>query len=224
MRTPILRRPIGRCLALLAAAAVVAGACSDDASNGAESAAAGDRDPPCYELGWRECPREPYPFSTPVPPAEPTAIDGTYTRVVEEAIAGAPGKCRRCPPYRLEPGPQTLTFDRGRFFIEHEPPGFRSSGHYRLEGARLTLFNDANCVEFEGVYEWAVEDDTLRLEAVDDECPFTQLRQRFLLAKDWQLEPGGSAEAALRCDPPSEEAAVTGHWPVPKECESANES
>jgi hypothetical protein len=226
MRILIRRGHRRRYAALLAAAFLLAGACSDAGSNGAaESEAAGsDADAPCYELGWKDCPEEPYPFSTPLPPVEPTAIDGTYTREVGEDLAWAPGKCKRCPPYRLEPGTETLTFDRGRFFVAHEAPGFTSSGHFWQEGSQIRLFNDASCTQFEGLYEWTVTDDMLHLEAIDDECPFTQLRQRYLMAKDWSVAPSGDAAAGPDCDPPSEEAAVTGHWPIPKECATANES
>ena len=177
---------------------------------------------PCYELGWKECPDEPYPFSTPVPPAEQTAIDGTYTRRVTEDITGAPGKCTRCPPYRLEPGPERLTFDRGRFFVSDDPPGYSSSGHFWVEGDRLRLFNDANCVTFEGIYEWSVSDGALRLEVVEDECPFTKLRQRYLMALDWNVAGSGVAGVPADCYPPGEEAAVTGHWPIPAQCAGGN--
>ena len=220
------RSAVPRYVALVAAVIVTAGACAEDGSPGSAKAdAGGDSATPCYELGWKECPKEPYPYSTPLPPAEPTPIDGTYSREIDNELAGAPGKCKRCPPYRLEPGGETLTFDRGRYFVEHEPPGFRSSGHFWVEDDnRIRLFNDPSCSTFEGVYEWEVADGVLRLHAVEDECPFTQLRQRFLMAKDWQLVQGGTDDAAAGCDPPSEEAAVTGHWPIPKGCEVTNES
>jgi hypothetical protein len=213
----------GGYLAVLTALVLTAGACSDDGpTRTAESeAAGGDSSAPCYELGWKDCPDEPYPFSTPLPPAEPTAIDGTYTRTVEEDIAGAPGKCTRCPPYRLQPGTETLTFDRGRFFVQ--APKFKSSGHFWLEGQQLRFVNDPSCVTFEGVYGWEVADGVLSLEAVEDECPFTQLRQRYLMAKDWQVVEGGAAGAA-ECYPPSEEAAITGHWPIPEGCDASNQS
>jgi len=212
----------GAPLALVASAIVLLSACSDAGTGDEGSGATSEREQndSCYELGWKECPDEPYPFSTPLPPAEPTAIDGTYTRVIGEDIAGAPGKCRRCPPYRLEPGAETLTFDRGRFFVEHEPPGFRSSGHFRIDGGQLELFNDANCIEFEGIYEWDVSSEVLTLDAVEDECPFTRLRQRFLMIEEWRTAEAGTAGIAPECIPPSEEAAVTGHWPIPEECDS----
>ncbi|HZA39173.1 MAG TPA: hypothetical protein VFA00_00955 [Actinomycetota bacterium] len=229
MRTSIGGR-FGRFLVVLAALVMIAAACSDDGSDpAAESGApSSDSSPPCYELGWKDCPEEPYPFSTPLPPAEPTAIDGTYSRTVDEELAAAPGKCTRCPPYRLVPGDETLTFDRGRFFVQHGPPGFKMSGHFWVEGGQIRLFNDPSCLTMEGVYEWEVAGGVLSLEAVEDECPFTRLRQRFLMAKDWEVTEGdtadANADASAECDPPSEEAAITGHWPVPEGCEDKGRS
>jgi hypothetical protein len=164
---------------------LVAISCSES-PEGEEDRAASDN---CFAQGWRECKEEPYPFNSPPPPVEETAIDGTYTRTVPESLAWAPGKCRRCPPYRLEPGRETLVFDSGRFFVNHYPPGFRSSGHFTEADDEILLYNDANCVTFEGTYRWSIENDELHLEAIEDECPFTQLRQRFFMAKDWKVAP-----------------------------------
>jgi hypothetical protein len=108
--------------------------------------------------------------------------------------------------------------------VEHEAPGFKSSGHFWIEDGEVTLFNDPSCLTFEGVYEWDVADGVLSLDAVTDECPFTKLRQRFLMAKDWQASDGSAAGAAAECYPPSEEAAITGHWPIPEGCDTPNES
>lgn len=222
MRIRRLSAPAYRSGWLLVVAIALLGACSEAEPSSDSNPVAHESPSACYELGWQECPDEPYPFATPLPPAELTPIDGTYTRVVDEDLAGAPGKCTRCPPYRLEPGTETLTFDRGRFFIEHDPPGFTSSGHFWVEGPRLRLFNDANCTDLEGVYEWNLSGELLRLEAIEDECSFTRLRQRYLTATDWQVARAGTAMVPPECYPPSEEAAVTGHWAIPEECSRAN--
>lgn len=162
---------------------IAAGACDNSSQpRGAE----GELDN-CYDEGWKGCEKEPYPFSSPPPPVEPTAVDGTYTRSVSEELAWAPGKCRRCPPYRLEPGRETLVFDSGRYFVNHHPPGFRSRGHFTESDHQIVLFNDANCIGFEGIYNWSIENGRLYLEAVEDDCPYTQLRQRFLMAKAWNV-------------------------------------
>jgi hypothetical protein len=206
--------------AIILVAALALAGCTEETPN-PEGSSPAARQKPCYELGWKQCPDEPYPFNTPLPPAEPTAIDGTYTRHIGESLAWAPGKCRRCPPYRLQPGTATLVFDRGRYFVEQEPPGFRSSGHFWIDGGRIVLINDPSCTRFEGTYRWSVREGVLSLQAVDDECPFTRLRQRYLMARDWRVDDGAEGAAAAECSPPSEEAAVTGHWPIPPECEES---
>jgi hypothetical protein len=170
---------------LLAAFVLIVAAACDDSS---KATGAQDDTDNCFAEGWEECEQEPYPFSSPAPPVVSTAVDGTYTRNISEQLAWAPGKCRRCPPYRLEPGRETLVFDSGRFFVSHHPPGFRSKGHFTESDHQVVLFNDANCIGFEGIYNWRIENGRLYLDAVEDECPFTNLRQRFLMAKAWNVD------------------------------------
>ena len=55
-----------------------------------------------------------------------------------------------------------------------------------IEGSRITLFNDANCPAVRGVYKWKLNG-ALRLEAIEDDCPFSQLRERFLELTAWDL-------------------------------------
>lgn len=141
---------------------------------------------------WLRSTAEPYPFATPIPPLAATELDGKYTRAVPPAVAGQSVKCRRCAPYRIEEGVTTLVLAKGRYFITHEAPGkpdssqFASRGHYVLDGSRITLFNDANCPAMRGVYEWSLKGD-LRLEAIEDDCPFSQLRERFLELTSWDV-------------------------------------
>ncbi|MDQ3964047.1 MAG: hypothetical protein M3277_09100 [Actinomycetota bacterium] len=139
---------------------------------------------------WLRSTAEPYPFITPIPPLAATELDGRYTRSVSAAVAGESVKCRRCAPYRIEVGTTTLVLTKGRYFVTHEAPGkpdssqFASRGHFTVDGRRLTLFNDANCPAMRGMYEWRL-DGALRLEAVEDECPFSLLRARFLELTSW---------------------------------------
>lgn len=147
-------------------------------------------------------PTEPYPFSTPAPPVEATPIDGLYTRsVTVEQIGQEPTYCRRCAPYRLDAGEYTLRFENGRYFVHlepsaterkckkcHLPPDFASSGHFTIEGDEIVLFNDTNCSRMTGRYRWTVEDDTLTFEEVDDDCPYSELRPRFLTTYPWTVE------------------------------------
>ncbi len=143
---------------------------------------------------WLTSTAEPYPFTTPIPPLEPTAIDGDYRRRVTPRVAGGPSvPCRRCAPYRIETGTTILTLAEGRYRIEHHGPGpsssqFRSSGHFSLDGDRITLFNDPECTRMEGVYTWEVSRQALTLTVVEDECPYSQLRQRFLQLTPWLVQ------------------------------------
>ncbi|CAN5523608.1 hypothetical protein BH24ACT26_BH24ACT26_21350 [soil metagenome] len=207
---------IGTRLAALLVTLVAFGACTSTADEDTAGAGTGSsQGARCYERGWEECDIEPYPYRTPLPPAEPTRLDGTYTRTITPDLAGLTGNCRRCPPYRMLEGEEILTFDAGRFFVFHPDDGFTSSGHATVSGDRVTLFNDANCIGDDGVYEWTLEGDLLRLEAIRDTCPYTGLRRRYMVALPWARSEG---QADPRCHPPNPEAAITGHWPVPQHC------
>jgi hypothetical protein len=127
---------------------------------------------------------EPYPYTTPTPPLQATTVDGTWIRNVPQAAVGGAGKCRRCPPYRLAPGEDTLELHRGVFRVAHEGE-YMAVGHYVVEGDRLTFFNDPNCSGERGTYAWTVQDGALHLEVVDDECAFGDVRVRFLTAAPW---------------------------------------
>lgn len=143
---------------------------------------------------WVSDAAEPYPFTTPIPPFEPTAIDGTYSRRVSPRLAGGPSvPCRRCAPYRIETGTTTLVLEQGRYSIEHNGPGpsssrFRSRGHFSLDDDSIRLFNDVECPRMAGVYRWSLSDGALALDVVEDECPYSQLRQRFLQLTPWVVQ------------------------------------
>jgi len=128
----------------------------------------------------------PYPFTTPTPPPLETPLDGVWEREVPPEVAGAEGKCRRCPPYRLEVGDtNTLTIDRGTFEIEHELHGWTNVGHVFVEGEVARFINDPNCTSAEGVYRWRISGDELSLELVEDGCAFGELRPRYLTSTAW---------------------------------------
>ena len=203
-----LRRSLSTAAALLALAACTFG----DGSDARDRQATNDR---CYALGWERCADEPYPYRTPLPPAVRTPIDGVYTRTITERLAWLPGKCRRCPPYRMLEGEQTLTFDSGRFFVFHPADGYRVSGHAEVGEGRIRLYNDPNCIGVDGVYRWSLSGDLLTFEVIRDTCPYTGLRRRYFTAQPWALRGEVIDE---RCIPPNEEAAVTGHWAIPPHC------
>lgn len=187
-------RLLGTAVVLLA---LVLGACSG--RSGDAPAEAGDRRV-AVEVG------EPYPFAEPAPPEKRTPLDGTYTRTMTVRQAGgSPVYCQRCAPWRLDAGEAQLRFDEGRLTGMFEPirvevdcrseakgleckhpPGFAVSAHYRIEGDRVEIFNDGNCIGMTGIYEWSLEDGALVLDAVRDECPFVKLRQKYLTAAPWQ--------------------------------------
>jgi hypothetical protein len=144
---------------------------------------------------------EPYEYSRPAPPATPTVIDGVYSTFVSVEEAGGEAiSCRRCAPYRLDPGDATLIFDRGRFYVSLVPmttekrctqckgiPAFEAIGHFDVAGNQLILYNDASCTHGTGRYTWSIRSDKLVLQASKDGC-FTGLRARFLSALPWSRE------------------------------------
>ncbi|HVM11630.1 MAG TPA: hypothetical protein VM638_04020 [Actinomycetota bacterium] len=150
---------------------------------------AGEEPSPTPSVGPTAVSR-PYPYTTPTPPAEPTEIDGWYARQVGKDVAGGPGPCRRCPPYRLEVGTATLSFDRGVFRVTNDPAeegalAWKSVGHYEVEGHEVVIFNDPNCPTARGRYRWALAGGELTLEVVQDDCAFGGLRWRYLTAAAW---------------------------------------
>lgn len=144
---------------------------------------------------------EPYPYGRPAPPATPTVIDGVYSMFVTiEEAGGKAISCRRCAPYRLDPGDATLIFDRGRFYVSLVPtttkrrcaqckniPAFEATGHFDVSGDRLVLYNDASCTHGIGTYRWSIRSNSLVLHPTKDGC-FTGLRSRFLSASAWTQE------------------------------------
>ncbi|MDQ3939852.1 MAG: hypothetical protein M3238_00685 [Actinomycetota bacterium] len=191
-------RRVRRGIAVLSAAAALS-ACSG-ASEPATRNDGAQADKTRFDVG------EPYPYAEPAPPRETTAIDGIYERTITVRRAGGrPVYCQRCAPWRLDAGSAAILFDRGRLYAMFDPirtevdcrsetlgreckkpPGFDVSAHYRVEGDRIEIFNDPNCIGMTGVYEWRVEDDVLILDVVEDACPFVLLRARYLTAAPWQ--------------------------------------
>ncbi len=169
-------RGMPRRLALAVVLFLVAAACS---SASPEAASVDD---------WKNDPREPYPFTTPVPDREPTAVDGVYRREVSADEVGETVPCRRCAPYRIYVGGATIEFEEGRFHIDEEGSSFGSSGHYTVDGDEVTLFNDLVCPAVDATYTWSVEDGALILDIPDDPCAFDNLRGRYLTSYGWAEE------------------------------------
>jgi hypothetical protein len=132
----------------------------------------------------------PYPYVEPVPPEEPTPVDGAYLRVqplrgLGPAEVALPMRCLRCIPFRVETGISTLILYRGRYFLNHQSSGFKTLGFYLVKGGRITFYDDPSCPESRGVYRWQRTDARLRLEVLRDPCPFDRLRAIDLTSMVW---------------------------------------
>jgi hypothetical protein len=119
---------------------------------------------------------EPFDYRE-APPLERTPIDGSFVRIVKldelgGPVVGFPTHCRRCVPFEMDPGLETLTLFRGRYFLEHQLTGRRGLGHYEVTGDRVLFFNDPNCSGTTGLYRWRLGRNTLVLEGIRDPCPF----------------------------------------------------
>jgi hypothetical protein len=148
----------------------------------------------------------PFPFGAPLPPAEASPLDGTYVKF--DPDPNTPVPCMRCPDYIRNGGVWLLRFHEGVFRIYHPITQWKSLGSFTVSGDTLQLFNDPNCAELTGQYTWALEDGVLTLTEVDDACAI-RLRAKNLTFQPWES-----------CQPPNQEAAITGHWPVPEGCEN----
>ncbi len=141
--------------------------------------------------------RRPFPYSAPLPPEEPTLLDGTYTKTDPKTEPRV--SCRRCPDYAPEGGLWKIQFDRGVFRIFHAPSGWKSIGSCRVEGNRLSVYNDPVCPEITGLYTWAREGGQLFLQVIEDECGI-RLRAENLTRQPWISSSRPDANAA---DPPN---------------------
>lgn len=150
--------------------------------------------------------RDPYPWTTPLPPSEPTILDGTYTKV--DPIEATPFPCVRCPDYKREGGIWKLNLDKGVYRIYHPITGWRSIASYAVLGDRLLVFNDPYCPKEVGIYRWTLEEGMLTLETIQDTCALN-LRPKNLSYQPW-----------LSCHPPNVEAAISDHWQKPLGCEN----
>lgn len=159
---------------------------------------------------------EPYPYTTPIPPPTPTILDGIYTKEVK--FEGTPTPCRRCAPYRAEGGTWTLILDAGAFRVSHNTTNFQGIGSFIVSGDQIALFNDPNCHSYVGHYNWELDGQSLILKAVKDECAFG-LRLKNLATGIWIRQTNEEGQKIDRCQPPSMEAAISGHWSIPDDCQ-----
>jgi hypothetical protein len=160
---------------------------------------------PSHDSWYELLKRTPFPYTIPLPPPHPTAIDGTYTKF--ETKEEPPIPCRRCPDYAPEGGLWKLNLNKGVFRIFHNVTGWKDLGTFIVSGDQLILANDPVCHEVVGVYAWKLEEGKLILNVVQDKCAIG-LRALNLTKLPW-----------LSCQPPSIEAATTDHWPKPPGCD-----
>lgn len=184
---------------------LMAVACSPTLQDASQSATemAGEPTPTSIWFGLLQ--RTPYPYTTPLLSAVPTALDGAYTKFDPRPGKRAP--CRRCPPYPPEGGIWRLSLNKGIFRVYHNGTGWGTLGSFAVSGDRIEFFNDPHCFQDVGIYTWELQDGKLLLEAVRDDCG-VDLRLRSFTEYPW-----GS------CQPPSTEAAITNHWPSPAGCD-----
>ncbi len=159
----------------------------------------------------------PYPYTTPLPPTRPTALDGIYTkfdprqgRDDSPPEGGAPPKggvwmphprregvfWLKPVPYPLEGGGWTLQLDGGVFRVFHKATGWRTLGSFTVSEERITFFNDPHCYDAVGVYRWQLEAGQLELEVIEDECDGRVLgggglRAMNLAGLPWLLDGSG---------------------------------
>jgi hypothetical protein len=96
------------------------------------------------------------------------------------------------------------------YHIFHESTGWYSLGSFTLSGDQLSLFNDPTCINAAGLYRWELAGGELKLTVIADTC---------------QVDRRGRSFANLAwasCRPPSNEAAITDHWPHPAGCDGGN--
>ncbi|MGD2148898.1 MAG: hypothetical protein PVH41_19555 [Anaerolineae bacterium] len=149
--------------------------------------------------------KRPHPYATPLPDGGATVLDGIYVKL--EPKEGTPVPCRRCPDYLPEGGIWRLSLNGGVFHIFHQATRWQSLGSFSVDGERLYLFNDPTCFRLTGVYGWEKVEGGLDLTVVEDGCQVDR-RARSFSGMVWES-----------CQPPSTEAATTGHWRVPLGCE-----
>jgi hypothetical protein len=185
------RKPLSMLKILTLVALVVIASCASPATPPPES---DEQPPPSPTIDrWTELLYlTPYPYSTPLPPAELTPVDGLYVRF--DSREGERAPCRRCPPYPPEGGFWLLHLDRGMFRVYHQGTGWRTTGSFTLSGDRIALFNDPHCIDEVGLYLWELTDSELRLNLVSDNCG-QELRYGNLTSSPWTTCPTEGTES-----------------------------
>lgn len=146
----------------------------------------------------------PYPYATPLPPAQTTILDGIYTKfdLKQSGLDPLPEGGVLMPhprregvfwlkpvPYPLEGGTWILQLDRGIFRVFHETTGWRTLGSFTVSEDRIEFFNDPHCYDAVGIYTWVLEAGQLTLKAIEDECDGRVLGGGGLRATNFSTHP-----------------------------------
>jgi hypothetical protein len=127
------------------------------------------------------------------------------------------------------PDRTTLAVDAGTYAIEGQE-AYRGGGRLAVRGSEVILSADPACPTVSGRYAAALGEterygllpqfraQTLELSVIDDPCA-DGARARALTGVPWVLRTSARSGSYGVCDPPNEEAAITGHWPIPTGCE-----
>ncbi len=110
-----------------------------------------------------------------------------------------------------------LHFEAGVFRVSHDSTDFQGVGSFTLSEDQIVLFNDPHCHLEVGIYTWELDGRSLILKEVKDECAF-DLRVKNLAAGPWLRQTDEQGHKIDPCQPPSMEAAISGHWPTPSGC------
>ena len=148
------------------------------------------------------------PLILPREEASATGLDGRWTLTPEQPLA------------------TTLVLAGNGYSIDGDVP-FSGSGSAVSAGERLVFADDPSCGDTIGTYAVELGDvdrfgllaehraQTLALTLVEDACAG---RAQTLTSGTWTLRASGRDDVHGICDPPNEEAAITGHWPEPSGC------
>jgi hypothetical protein len=144
----------------------------------------------------------------PAPVAQATGLDGRWTRTPEDPLA------------------TTLDLSGTTYSLEGAI-AFAGAGRAARDGDDILLTDDSACPDAAGRYAVELGDvdrfgllpehraQTMTLAPVSDSC---DARADALGGATWVLRASGRDGVYGICDPPNEEAAITGHWPQPSGC------
>ncbi len=158
-------------------------------------------------VGWLVI--RPLILPDPWPAAPGTSLDGRWTRTPETPLA------------------TTLTLSDSMYALSGDL-AFNGSGRLAIKEDEWSLVADPACPDAIGRYRFELGDidrygllpenraQVMSLTLIDDEC--ADGARAATLVETWVLRASRRDDVHGICDPPNEEAAITGHWPEPSGC------